>query len=361
LAVPRERIVDVCLTSSSTRQEPTMLLQTRRDLKRLARNEAGAFAMAGLTAGDRLMICVAIDRCFMAGLAYFLGGMELGIELVRAGSSSAAQAWELALLTRPTALIGVPSMLRCIGEAAIVGGHDPSRLGVRRMLAIGDSVRDAQLALTPAAAALEQTWGAVLHGTYASTEMATAFCECEARAGGHLRPELIALEILDDDGEPVAEGRMGEVVVTPLGVRGMPLLRYRTGDIAYLITAPCSCGRRTPRLSPVLGRKNQMLKFKGTTLFPGMILSILEGESGVVGGYVEALRHADGSDRVVVAAAIKDPALTAERLAQLLQARLRVMPEVRLVDPAEWESRVHVAGKRKPQVFFDLRGEEHHE
>jgi hypothetical protein len=69
------------------------------------------------------------------------------------------------------------------------------------------------------------------------------------------------------------------------------------------------------------------------------------------------MRHRDGSDRVVVGAAVRDVSLTAERLSQLLQAGLRVTPEVRMVEPAQWEARVHVADKRKPQVFFDRRGE----
>lgn len=356
LAVARDEIVDVCLTSSTTGVTPSMLLQTRSDLERLARNEAATYALAGMTNSDRLLICVAIDKCFMAGMAYFLGAVEAGIETIRAGSASAAQAWELARLTRPTAIMSTAGMLRHLADAAVAAGDDPTSIGVKRMLIIGDSVRDASLQLTPAAAALEASYRAKIYGTYASTEMATAFSECEAGAGGHIHPGLMVAEILDDDGRPCAPGRPGEVVATPLGVRGMPLLRFRTGDIAFMIDQPCACGRSTPRLGPILGRKKQMLKFKGTTLFPTTILGILGGVEGVCGCYVEARRFEDGTDRVVVCVArANGGSLIENQLTALLQARLRVTPELRLVSLDDFNRRINVPGKRKPQFFFDLR------
>jgi phenylacetate-CoA ligase len=96
-------------------------------------------------------------------------------------------------------------------------------------------------------------------------------------AGGHVQPELIILEILDEEGYPVAGGGQGEVTITTLGIEGMPLLRYRTGDLCVRHSEPCSCGRHTARLSPVLGRKQQMIKLKGTTLYPPILFDLLNG------------------------------------------------------------------------------------
>lgn len=87
--------------------------------------------------------------------------------------------------------------------------------------------------------------------------MQTAFTECSAGRGGHLNPELVILELIDDEGQPVPPGEIGEVTVTTLGVEGMPLLRYKTGDLCRAYYEPCSCGRHTTRLSPVIGRKNK--------------------------------------------------------------------------------------------------------
>ena len=106
--------------------------------------------------------------------------------------------------------------------------------------------------------------------------MQSSFTECNEFHGGHLQPELIIVEFLDDNNQPVKEGEAGEVTITTLGVRGMPLLRFKTGDICYHYTEPCACGRNTIRLSSILGRKGQMIKYKGTTLYPPALFDILD-------------------------------------------------------------------------------------
>jgi phenylacetate-CoA ligase len=84
------------------------------------------------------------------------------------------------------------------------------------------------------------------------------------------------IEVVDDAGRPVADGEVGEVVATTFGVEAMPVIRYATGDCAALFREQCACGRATPRLGPIVGRKNQKLKFKGTSLFPSTLQAVLE-------------------------------------------------------------------------------------
>ena len=76
-------------------------------------------------------------------------------------------------------------------------------------------------------------------------------------------------EILDERGRPLPPGDAGELVVTTFGVEAMPLVRYRTGDVSFIETGPCPCGRTTPRLGPILGRRTQMIKLKGGPDLPG--------------------------------------------------------------------------------------------
>ncbi|KAK6021733.1 hypothetical protein OSTOST_12590, partial [Ostertagia ostertagi] len=122
---------------------------------------------------------------------------------------------------------------------------------------------------------ITQNWPIKLYGTYAATEMQTAFTDCSAGMGGHHQPDLIIIEILDNEGRQLPDGTPGEIVITTLGIEGMPLLRYRTGDMAILYAEPCSCGRHSKRLSHVTGRKQQMIKYKGTTLYPPAIFDML--------------------------------------------------------------------------------------
>ena len=156
---------------------------------------------------------------------------------------------------------------------------------------------------------MHDLWAAQVLGTYASTEMATSFTECaQGRGGGHVLPDLIAVEILNEAGEPVPPGQPGEVVATPLQVTGMPLLRLSTGDIAALLTDPCPCGRKTYRLGPVLGRKAQMLKVRGTTLYPPAIFAALQSLEGIRNYCLDVYQDHELSDRVRVAVGLEDGA-----------------------------------------------------
>jgi len=356
LAVERSEVADWCLTSATTGSQPTSLALSRADLARLASNEAGAFALAGVKPGETLLVAAALDRCFMAGLAYWLGAVKLGANAVRSGASSPAQLLDLAQKVRPQVIVGVPSLMRKAAEQAQAQAEDASKLGVRLLIGIGEPLRGPGLEALPATRILEGLWGAKALSTYASTEMATSFIECPQGCGAHLRPELAIIEILDDSGHAVPEGQAGEVVATPLGVEAMPLLRFRTGDLASLIPGPCACGRQGARLSPVLGRKNQMLKVKGTTLFPGSILSALFAIAGVSGGLVEARRDpADGCDSVAVVAGLLPGGPSAAQVQERLRASLRINLAVRGVDPDELERLASPPGKRKRLTFIDLR------
>jgi phenylacetate-CoA ligase len=224
-----------------------------------------------LTARDTALVAVAMDRCFMAGLAYWLGLRELGCAVVRTGAGSSLLVLEMIARAQPTAIVAVPSFLRVIAEKARETGFDLKNCSVKKAVCIGEPVRDQALALNGSGRAIETAWQARVYSTYGVTELANSLCECEAAAGGHLHEEQLHLEILDDDGRPVPDGEIGEIVGTTFGVEAMPLIRYRTGDCAALFQTACPCGRATPRLGPIVGRKNQKLKFKGTSLFPSML------------------------------------------------------------------------------------------
>ena len=354
LAVPQGDIVDLCLTSGTTGQSVAML-QSAGDLARLAYNEELSFRGVGITRDDRVLVAAAIDRCFMAGLAYFLGLTRIGATVIRGGSSSPLILMELIKTCRPSAIVGVPSLLLSLADRLQQEGVDPAGLGVTRIVCIGEPIRKPDFTLSPLGERLAQGWRCQIFGTYASTEMAASFTDCAAGRGGHLHPDLIAVEIVDEKGEPVPNGSLGEVVATPLGVSGMPLIRFRTGDIASLHDEPCPCGRNTPRLGPVVGRKSQMLKCRGTTVYPPAIAAVLQGMPGVRGYYIEAESEFALSDRIRVVVGSSDPALDAAQVAERIAAAIRVRPEVVIQSPEEVLRMTLRDDKRKPVVFFDRR------
>ena len=360
LAISETDIVDTCFTSATIGTTPVNFLLTKSDLDRLTYNERVAFQISGVTREDKMGVCVALERGFMAGLAYFLGGVSLGTHMIRIGAASGPQhIWNLIKTHNPTVLIGVPSVLANVALNAVELGENPASLNVKRILAIGESTRDKQLNLLPSIKRIEELWNAPIFSTYASTEMSTSFAECMHRQGGHFRPELIYVEIVDAEGNKVKDGEVGEVVVTPLGVQGMPLLRFKTGDMSFIINEKCACGRTTRRIGPVLGRKAQLLKYKGTNVFPNAIASSVEANPDFVGCYVEAYSAEFGEDRVVAAIAAASEKYDLDKLKEDFRAGLRVVPELRVIDKEEFFMKTQPEGKRKRQIFFDLRkGEE---
>ena len=354
LAVGEEQVVDICQTSGTT-GEPVAFWQTEADLQRLTTNEQLAFTTAGITRHDRVLIGAALDRAFMAGLAYFLGLRQIGATVIRSGSGQLMLVAEFIRRYRPNVLVGVPSLFLALGRKLQEGGDDPTRQGVEKLICIGEPVRNPDLSLAPLGQALAETWRAQVLGTYASTEMATSFSDCPCGCGGHLLPELMVVEIVDEQGRPVAPGEAGEVVATPLGIEGTPLLRYRTGDIASLHHEPCACGRQTPRIGPVLGRRAHMLKCRGTTLFPAAIGSALLTLPEVQGHYLEVYREFDLSDRLRVVVGTRSSELTPELVGEVIAAKTRVKPEVVLCTPEEIQHQTIRPDRRKPVTFFDYR------
>ena len=140
--------------------------------------------------------------------------------------------------------------------------------------------------------------------------------------------------------------------MTPLGVTGMPLLRFKTGDISFVIDEPCACGRSTLRIAPVLGRKKQMLKYKGTTIFPNSILSALEGASFFEEGYVEVKCNPDGTDRVILNLCLKDNSAGIPLIEEHLRAKIRVVPEINIKSRDEISKIMYQPEKKRKRITF---------
>ena len=351
LCVPRERVVEIVTTSGTTGQ-PLLWMLTEADVKRLAENERLSFGCAGLTVRDTILVAVAMDRCFMAGMAYWLGLRELGCGIVRTGAASPMLVLEMIERIQPTAIVAVPSFLRLVADKAQETGFDLKNCSVRKAVCIGEPIRDRALALNASGRTIESAWGAKVYSTYGVTELANSLCECDAGAGGHLHDEQLHLEILDDDGKPVADGEIGEVVATTFGVEAMPVIRYRTGDCAAIFREPCPCGRTTPRLGPIVGRKHQKLKFKGTSLFPSTLAAVLEESEGVESFVVIARKESELSDAVEV---LVHGSVSVPRLREALRARTKIVPQIRQATREEIESLQMPPQARKRRTFVDLR------
>ncbi len=354
LAVAGDKIVDMVMTSGTTGL-PLKMMYTGEDLDRLAYNEKKSLAGCGITDKDKVLLTCTLDRCFIAGLAYFLGVRSIGAAAVRNGQNSLESQAEIIKLMRPTIIVGVPSFLIKLGLYIADAGTDPRKIGITSLVCIGEPVRNMAMKLLKTGKDLTNIWNANLFSTYASTETVTTFCECEQQEGGHLHPDLAIAEIVDEHGNPLPSGITGEVVITPLSVEGMPLVRYKTGDISFLIDEPCQCGRFTPRLGPILGRKKQMIKLKGTTFYPQSVYSVLDEIEEISDYYMIVTAKDTLSDELTIHAVVNDKNCTTQIIEKKLRARLRVKPVVIITDEKTAKTHIKRAGSRKHIRFIDRR------
>ena len=355
ICVPKSEIIDY-VTTSGTLGDPVTFSLTDNDLERLAYNEAISFACCGIGKQDTLQLMTTMDRRFMAGLAYFLGARKLGSGIIRVGSGIPELQWDSILKFKPTYLITVPSFLLKLIEYAQQHEIDLKNTGVKAAICIGEPIREQDFSLNILAKKIKKDWDIELFSTYASTEMSTAFNECEIHNGGHHHPELIIAEILDDNNLPVSEGEVGELTITTLGVEAMPLLRFKTGDMVQAYNEPCKCGRNTLRLGPVVGRKKQMIKYKGTTLYPPAMYNILNDFSGIESYVIEIFHNELGTDEILIK--IASEKISEDLLLEIkdhFRAKLRVAPKIEFASSEEIESLRFPPLSRKPIDLIDRR------
>ena len=360
LCCPREHIIDF-VTTSGTLGDPVTFGCSEQDLQRLAYNERKSFACAGITPRSVVQIMTTLDKRFMAGMAYFNGLRALGAGIIRVGNGIPELQWDTILRLRPDAIMCVPSFVLRLIDYARQNGIDYHHCSVRKIIGIGEGLRNQDFSLNLLGQRLHEAWPEVqLYATYSSTEMSATFSECEHGCGGHVHPELIIVEIIGEDNRPVPDGEVGEVVITTLGVEAMPLLRFRTGDMAAKIVAPCACGRHSYRLTPLVGRKNNMIKLKGTTIYPPAINDVLNNTEYIENFVVVVRPSAAGTDEVLVRIGLrKGCTMPADDLIKDLKdrfrARLRVAPLVEIL-PVDVIQKINFpAQSRKPILFIDER------
>jgi phenylacetate-CoA ligase len=356
VCVKRNKIIDY-LTTSGTSGDPVTFAMTENDLKRLAYNEYLGFRCADCTRNEIFQLMTTIDRRFMAGMAYFLGSRRLKSAMIRVGNGIPELQWDTINRFAPTALIAVPSFLMTIIDYAEKNGIDHHSSSVNKAVCIGDALRNTDFSYNTLGRKIHERWPEMkLYSTYASTEMAASFTECNYGIGGHHHPELLIVEFLDDKDNPVAKGEAGELTITTLGVEGMPLLRFKTGDICQGHYEPCKCGRKTMRVGPVIGRKNQMIKYKGTTLYPPSLYDILENIEGVRNYIVELYTNTIGTDEILIRIGSENHSESFEKIIKdHFRAKLRVAPSVSF-ESADYINKLQYPSmSRKPVRLIDRR------
>jgi len=358
LCVDRRQVVDF-LTTSGTLGTPVVFALTDRDLDRLALNECLSFSCSGVTPDDTVQLMCTMDKRFMCGLAWYLGLRKLGAGIIRVGSGVPQFQWDSIQRLKPTVLALVPSFVKTLINYAEANGIDYNNSSVRKIVCMGEAIYKADGSYSLLAQEILDKWNVELYSAYASTEMATSFAECVHHKGGHHHPQLIICEIVDENLNPVEPGNYGELVITTLGVEAMPLLRFRTGDITAMFTEKCDCGRNSFRLGPIVGRLNQMIKYKGTAIYPPAVFDVLDNIPYVENYLVRLKSDSNGLDLLIVDVGLRQGVSSSAELTKDLKDRfrckIRVAPEVNFLPVDIIDKLNNQPMNRKIVKFIDER------
>jgi len=355
LCVGKERVSEVVATTGTTGTQVFVWL-TENDVIRVAENEKRHFQNAGFTPSDTVILSVTLDNLFIAGMAYYAGLKRLGATVVRLGPQSPKKHLELFETLGPSGIVAVPSFIAAIYKQADKEGTPLDTLPFNKAVLIGETIRNADFTSNTLGNIVQRKVPLETFSTYGLTEAATAFCECPARTGFHSNPDMVFAEVVDDEGRPVPDGAPGELVVTTFGVEATPLIRYRTGDVTFRIPGRCQCGRAGARIGPIIGRKAQRLKLKGTTVYPATIENALAEVEGVENYVIEAYSGPVNEDLIVVKVGTNvSHTAFKDTVREAIKAKARVTPQVEILTPNEVDKILFEGGRRKPLIFIDRR------
>jgi phenylacetate-CoA ligase len=325
LAVPRAEVARVH-GSSGTTGKPTFVAYTRRDLDTWSGLVARFLVAGGLR--PEHMVHIAF------GYGLFTGGFGLhyGIEKVGAGIVPAAggNTPRQVLLIRDLGaevLVCTPSYALHIGEVAKAEGFGPGELPLRFGHFGGEPWTEEMRG------AIERSLGILAFNNYGLSEVIGPGVsgECSAREGMHVQEDHFVVECLDPETlEPTRDGEVGELVITSLTKEALPVLRYRTRDLAALDRRPCPCGRTGVRMGRVVGRSDDMLIIRGVNVFPSQVEEALLRVEGTAPHYLIEVSRPGALDEAVVKVEVR-PGDFSDEMRQMVELRDRIDREIHAV------------------------------
>ena len=320
--------------SSGTSGKPTVIGYTRGDIDIFAEVVARSIACAGGSPEDVLHVAYGYGL-FTGGLGLHYGGERLGATVVPASGGNTMLQLQLLSDLKADGLCCTPSFAMLLAERAAAGGT--TGIGLRYLVCGAEPWSEGFRGK------LQDAWSAVTghdvtaRDIYGLSEVIGpgVAMECVENPGGlHIFDDHFLPEIVNALGEPVPEGERGELVLTTLTKQGMPVLRYRTGDVTSLHYDTCICGRTHARMGRIEGRTDDMLIIRGVNVFPREIETALMEEPALSGAYAIVVDRRETLVKLEIHAELQRGAETGDdlerRLHEEIVSRLRVSADLHL-------------------------------
>ena len=321
-AVPKKDVVRIH-ASSGTSGKPTVVGYTKNDIENWSDLMARNLTMVGLDSNDVFQNAVNYGL-FTGGLGFHYGVERMGAMTVPSGTGNTCRQLEMMMDFGVTAIHCTPSYALYLAETA-------REMDIVDKLSLRVGCFGAEPWSSNTRKQLENSLNIKAYDSYGLSELmgpGVAF-ECEEQDGLHVWSDHFFVEVLDENGEQVAEGEKGELVLTSLTKEALPIIRYRTGDITRLLESECSCGRTTPRISRLLGRADDMLIVRGINVFPSQIEDVIVKIPEVTEHFQVLLdRNVKMLDEITVKVELEENAFTGE-LKDLAAVRRHVENELK--------------------------------
>lgn len=337
LAVDFEDVVRIH-SSSGTTGIPTVIYLTAGDMERWTNLVARCIVCTGASRKDVFQNMMTYGL-FTGGLGLHYGAEKVGMTVIPIGGGNTKRQLQTMKDYRTTVVHITPSYLLHIQDKMAEYDVKPGDLFLEKAF-LGAEPYSENTRLK-----LEDMYGIDAYNSYGLSEMngpGAAF-ECVCKEDMHVWEDAYVLEIIDPaTGDVLADGEQGEVVLTNLVRTAMPLLRYRTRDLAYVHTEPCKCGRTHRRLSRIMGRTDDMLIINGVNVFPSQIEEVVMAVPEVGTNYRIVVDKAGALDKLIVQVEIYQKMFTGEAEAietlrhsikEKLRASITINPVVELHEP----------------------------
>ena len=329
LTYPLERYIKLHQTSGTTGRAPIRLLDTEESWDWWARCWGHVYRGAGVDATDRVFFAFSFGP-FIGFWAAYEGARKVAAMTIPGGGMQTDQRLQTMLDNDVTVVCCTPTYALRMAEVAEQSGIDLASTGIHATVHAGEP----GASIPAVRARIEQAYGAQCHDHTGMTELGATGFTCQEQRGPHLIESEFIFEVIDPlTLEPVPTGEQGELVATNLGRAGMPLIRYRTGDLVQLDESPCGCGRTFKRLAGgILGRADDMVVVRGVNIFPSAIEGVLREFAEVSEFRIEVFSRREMTELKVLLDAL--PGSTdslSERVADRLNDRLLLRVRCELV------------------------------
>ncbi len=338
LAVDRSEVVRMH-ASSGTTGTATVVYHTLKDVERWTDLVSRCLYMAGVRASDVFQNMMSYGL-FTGGLGLHYGAEKLGVMVIPMGIGNSKRQITFMQQFGTTVAHIIPSYSLKLLETFDEMGIDPTKDTGLRILVVGAEPHSEEVR-----GRIEEAYGVFAVNSYGLSEMngpGVAF-ECPHKSGIHLWEDSYILEIVNPETlEPLPDGEIGEIVLTTLRREAMPLIRYRTRDLAMVMPGTCSCGRAHRRLSRIKGRSDDMLIVKGVNVYPIQVEQVLMGFEEVGNNYLIVLDRQGPVDEMTVRIEVTSSLLAQGleglealrgKIIRSLREEILFTPKVELVEP----------------------------